>query len=68
MLLRRDAAVRLFVDRTSQQWIVRDGEGRLWIVPVGDEPWRRRQPFEPVADTDLEPVPGHYKSTLGLPF
>ena len=60
--------VGLFVDRACQQWIVRDPEGTFWILPSVDEPWEFRQPFYPSAETELEPVPGHYKDSLGLPF
>ncbi len=63
----RTAAI--FVDRTcTEHWIVRDPEGRFWIVPSADNAWERRRPFEPTEETDLEPVPGHYRSLLGLPF
>lgn len=58
----------LFVDRSSQQWIVRDPEGNFWILPSGEDPWDHRKPFHPTAATDLEPVPGHYKDMLRLPF
>lgn len=58
----------LFVDRLSQQWIVRDPEGDIWIVPSVEDLWIHRQPFTPTAEMDFEPVPGHYKDTLGLPF
>ena len=58
----------LFVERSCRQWVVRDSEGNFWILPPGDDPWERRQPFQPNEQTDLEPVPGHYKDTLGLPF
>jgi hypothetical protein len=58
----------LFVDRLSQQWIVRDPAGNFWILPSVEEPWIHRQPFTPTDEMDLEPVPGHYKDTLGLPF
>jgi hypothetical protein len=27
--------------------------------------WR---PFQPTEETDLEAIPGHYRSMLGLPF
>ena len=37
----------LFVDRTSQQWIVRDLEGHFWSFPSTDNPWDERQPFTP---------------------
>jgi hypothetical protein len=60
--------VALFVDRTNKQWIVRDPEGNFWIVPFDKGTWDHRQPFEPAEDAELEPVPGHYKYLLGLPF
>jgi len=57
----------LYVDRSNQQWIVRDHEGNFCIVPAGQHAWDQRQPFYPTEDTELEPIPGHYKYTLGLP-
>jgi hypothetical protein len=58
----------LYVDRFSQQWIVLDPDGNFWIVSCfEDNPWERRQPFYPTEETELEPVPGHYKYMLGLP-
>jgi hypothetical protein len=60
--------VALFVDRSSQQWIVRDPEGKFWILPSVENPWDQRQPFQPTSETDLEPVPGHYKDMLRVPF
>jgi hypothetical protein len=68
MLTLRKQVVALFVDRQSQQWIVRDPEGNFWIVPNLDNPWDHRQPFQLAEEADLEPVPGHYKDMLGLPF
>lgn len=67
MVTSRKAVMALFVDRGSQQWIVRDPEGNYWIVRPADDSWDRRQPFHLTDETDLEPVPGHYKSMLGLP-
>jgi hypothetical protein len=68
MLTLRKNVASLFVDRSTQQWIVLDGEGNLWILPNGDDnPWNQRQPFNPTDETELEPVPGHYKYMLGLP-
>jgi len=58
----------LFVDRSTGRWVVRDAEGRFWILPTTEEPWNQREPFTPSSPPDLEPVPGHYKSMLGLPF
>jgi len=57
----------LYVDRGSGQWVVRDSEGNFWIVTSVENAWEHRQPFHPTEKTDLEPVPGHYKYTLGLP-
>ena len=61
-------AAALFVDRSGRQWVVRDPDGAFWILPPGRDPWDQRQPFCPTAETDLEPVPGHYKDVLRLPF
>jgi hypothetical protein len=58
----------LYVDKANQRWIVRDLEGNFWSVPSTDNPWDDRQPFTPAEETELEPVPGHYKTMLGLPF
>ncbi len=63
----RTHAATLYVDRASQQWIVRDPEGNFWSLPSIDNPWDERQPFTPAEDTELQPVPGHYKYVLGLP-
>jgi hypothetical protein len=59
--------VALYVDKASRQWVVRDHQGNFWSLPSTDNPWDERQPFFPTEETDLEPVPGHYKDTLGLP-
>ena len=60
--------VTLYVDRSSQQWIVLDSEGNFWTVSTDSEnPWDQRQPFYPSGETELEHVPGHYKYMLGLP-
>jgi hypothetical protein len=59
--------VALYVDKANGRWVVRDAEGRFWILAYGDNPWDGRQPFTPAEETDLEPVPGHYKYLLGLP-
>lgn len=67
MLTVRKHIVAIYVDRSTQQWIVRDSDGNLWTLPVTDNPWDDRQPFYPAEDTELEPVPGHYKYMLGLP-
>lgn len=58
----------IYVDRARHQWVVRDGDGNFWTVPLTEDPWDHRQPFELTEETELEPVPGHYKSVLGLPF
>lgn len=64
----RHRLTTLYVDRSSQQWIVRDHEGQFWVLPQGnDDSWRHREPFEPSDETELESVPGHYKYVLGIP-
>jgi len=69
MLTVRNQPIALFVDRRAQQWIVRDPDGNYWALPAGDDAWEQRQRFEPTtAATDLEPIPGHYKYLLNLPF
>ena len=68
MLTLRKQVVTLYVDRSSQQWVARDAEGNLWILPSTNNPWDDRQPFFPAEETDLEPVPGHYKSMIGIPY
>jgi len=68
MLTLRKNVVNLFVDRSSQQWIVLDADGNFWTVSTEHaNPWEQRQPFYPTDQTELEPVPGHYKYMLGLP-
>jgi hypothetical protein len=64
----RKQTVALFVDRSCQQWIVRDPDGCFWLVPSVENAWDHREPFSPSEETALEPVPGHYKDMLGLPF
>lgn len=66
MLTTRTSGVALFVDRFTRQWVVRDGDGNFWVLPTTETPWDDRQPFSPAEETDLEPVPGHYKYLLGL--
>jgi hypothetical protein len=61
-------AAALFVDKSCQQWIVRDPEGNFWILPLVEHPWDQRQPFHLTPESDLEPVPGHYKDMFTLPF
>lgn len=68
MMTVRKQIVSIFVDRSSQQWIVLDPEGSFWSVPPIEQGWDQRQPFTPTHDCELEPVPGHYKYMLGLPY
>ena len=60
--------VALFVEKSYQQWVVRDPEGHFWLLPAVEDPWEQRQPFSPTPEMGLEPVPSHYTSMLGLPF
>ena len=60
--------VGLYVDRSCQQWIVRDPEGDFWVVPPGEKGWQQRRPFDLSETSELEPIPGHYIYLLNLPF
>jgi len=68
MTVLKRRTVSIFVDKSLPQWIVRDPDGTFWLVPATNEAWEHRQPYTPTDESDLEPVPGHYKDMLGLPF
>jgi hypothetical protein len=57
----------VFVDRASQQWVVRDREGQFWLLPHGPDPWNHREPFQISEESPLETVPSHYRCFLGIP-
>lgn len=61
-------AVALYVDRATQQWVVRDRKGNFWSLPTANDAWENRRPFKPQLENSLEPIPGHYKYLLRLPF
>jgi hypothetical protein len=67
MVAVRIHVVRLYVDRSSHRWVVLDSEGSYWVIPDGEDAWERREPFFPNDEAELDPIPGHYKYTLGLP-
>lgn len=68
MIAARSRKTTIFIDRACQgHWVVRDPEGQYWVVPSTERAWEDRRPFTPTQDTQLEAVPGHYKSFLGLP-
>jgi hypothetical protein len=68
MVAMETRVIGIFVDKNCpERWIVQDAEGNFWIVPPVENPWDNREPFYPTEDTELEPVPGHYKYVLGLP-
>jgi hypothetical protein len=68
MMTLKHQRVTIYVDKPSQQWIVRDPDGYFWIVPATEEAWEHRKPFAPTDECEPVPVPGHYKYMLGLPF
>jgi hypothetical protein len=39
MLRACNRIVALYVDKASQQWVVRDSEGKFWSLPSTDNPW-----------------------------
>jgi hypothetical protein len=67
MLTRTQKPMSIYVDRQSQQWVVRDGEGQFWVLPQTEQPWMDRRPFQLTEDVELESIPGHYRFLLGLP-
>jgi hypothetical protein len=67
MLVVGKQVMALYVDRASQRWVVRDGYGNYWLLPSAENAWDQREPFQPTEETELEPIPGHYKGMLGLP-
>ena len=64
----RRKVTALYVDRSTQQWVVRDTYGEFWVLPSSQDAWRHRRPFALNPDSTLEPVPGHYISLLGIPY
>lgn len=68
MLAPGKRAAALYVDRATGQWVVLDPKGNFWSLPSTETPWDDRRPFSPTEETELEPVPGHYKHMLGLPL
>ena len=67
MMVVKQRKMSIYVDKSSQKWVVRDEEGAFWSVPADEEGWKQREPFTPTEETELEPVPGHYYYLLGLP-
>jgi hypothetical protein len=68
MLSLKNQRASIYVDRSSQQWVVRDPDGKFWTLTSTERAWEHRQPFTATDRTELEPVPGHYKVMLDLPF
>jgi hypothetical protein len=68
MLTLKNNRTSIYVDRSSQQWVIRDPDGKFWVLAPIEEAWEHRQPFTATDLTELEPVPGHYKAMFGLPF
>jgi hypothetical protein len=68
MIYETKSTVAIYVDRARRQWVVRDGEGNFWLLPSTDHSWEDREPFHPTEETELEPIPKHYRSMLDLPF
>ena len=64
----QDKALAIYVDKSRRQWIVRDPDGNFWTLPSVENSWEQREPFDLTEHVELEPVPGHYKYLLELPF
>lgn len=67
MVIIRKRKLYLFVDRSSGRWVVQDPDGVFWIIPVLDQAWEHRVLFIPTDESQLEPVPEHYRYVIGLP-
>jgi hypothetical protein len=57
MITVRKPMVALYVERFSQQWVVRNSEGNFWIVPSVKNPWEHRQQFHPTEESVLNRFP-----------
>jgi hypothetical protein len=68
MIVVRKQRVNLYVDHSTQHWVVLDPDGNFWDLPSVENAWSQRQPFQPTDESELELVPGHYKYMLDLPF
>lgn len=68
MLETAEYTVALYVDRATQQWVVRDRTGNFWMLPSEAASWENREPFELQPESLLEPIPGHYRYLFDLPF
>jgi hypothetical protein len=68
MVVTEKLVVALFVDRATQQWVVRDAHGDFWSVSMEADAWNRRLPFVPTDDSELVSVPGHYRYLLRIPI
>lgn len=64
----RPRGLILRVQRVPRQWIIRDPEGNLWRLLSTDNASDERQPISSAENTELAPVPGLRKYTLGLPL
>ena len=67
MVIARKRKVCLFVDRSSHNWVIQDPDGVFWTISPREEAWEHKELFTPTDQTELEPVPDHYKYMLGLP-
>jgi hypothetical protein len=67
-MLTEKSVLALYVDRLTRQWILRDPDGNFWVMPPVEDAWEHREPYDLSQESDLEPVPGHYKYLFQLPF
>ena len=68
MITTESSVVGLYVAKTCpEHWIAWTTRADSGWSRLAENPWERRQPFQWTEDTELEPIPGHYKYVLGLP-
>lgn len=68
MLTEKRELVSIYVEPSKRRWVVRDPDGHLWAVDSSTDGWDRRELYELTDDSELVPVPGHYRYMLQLPF
>ena len=61
MIATRKPAMSLYVEKEHPDcWVMRDREGRLWVVPPGEDVWAKREPVHPSEQSEREPVPDRF--------
>ena len=69
MITTRKPVMSLYVDKgCPEHWIVRDREGRFWVVPSGENAWEKREAFHRARMPSSNRFPADCMYMLGLPI